>query len=124
MSFSKDGEGTIDGTQVWIVKYRETAHPTIIRTRELKDQPAAGRAWIDPATGRILRALATVEPGMGMTGTVDVSLVIDPKLGFAVPSKMIERYTNRNLVTVSSGEATYSNYRRFTVDVTEDIPLK
>ena len=124
MSFSKDGEGTIDGIQVWIVKYRETAHPTIIRTRELKDQPAAGRVWIDPVTGRILRALATVEPGMGVTGTVDVSFVIDSRLGFAVPSKMIERYTNRNLVTVSSGEATYSNYRRFTVDVKEDIPLK
>ena len=35
---------------------------------------------------------------------------------------MIESYTNRNLVTVSSGEATYSNYRKFTVDAEENIP--
>jgi hypothetical protein len=45
-------------------------------------------------------------------------------MGFAVPSKMTERYTNRNLVTVSSGEATYSNYRRFTVDTEESIQIK
>jgi len=124
MSFSRNGEATIDGVRVWIVRYQETFHPTIIRTRDRRDLPVRGRAWIDPETGRILRAEASVEPGLGVTGTLDVSFAYDGKLGFAVPSKMTERYTNRNLVTVSSGEATYSNFRRFTVDTEENIQVK
>lgn len=124
MSFSKDSEAAIDGTHAWIIKYRETVRPTIISTRDKKDQPAQGRAWIDPVTGKILRGQVSVEPGMGVTGTVDVTFALDSSVGFPVPSKMTERYTNRNFVTMSSGEATYSNYRKFTVDVEENIPLK
>ena len=37
---------------------------------------------------------------------------------------MTEKYTNRNLVVVSSGEATYSNYRKFTVDTEENVVVK
>jgi hypothetical protein len=59
-----------------------------------------------------------------VTAALDVTFEHDERLGFAVPAKMIERYTNRNLVTVSSGEATYSNYRRFTVDTQENIQVK
>ena len=124
MRFSKNGEDTIDGVRVWIVRYQELGNPTIIRTRDRKDVPTRGRAWIDPASGRILRADLTVDPGLGITGTLDVTFEHDDRMGFAVPSKMTERYTNRNLVNVSSGEATYSNYRRFTVDTEENIQLK
>lgn len=127
MRFSKNGETTIDGRPFWIVKFQETGRPTIIRTRDRKDQPAQGRAWIDPVTGTIHRVEATVQPGFGagnFLGTLDVTFEHDGRLGFAVPAKMLEKYTNRNLVTVSSGEAIYSNYRRFTVDTEENIPLK
>ena len=124
VKFSKNGEQTVDGIRAWVIRFEEIGRPTIIQTRERRDQPAQGRAWIDPATGRILRAEATVQPGLGagnFIGIIDVTFSHDEKLGFAVPSKMTEKYTNRNLVIVSSGEATYGNYRKFTVDVEEDV---
>lgn len=124
VTLSKNGEATIGATRVWILRFEETGRPTIIATRDEKELPAQGRAWIEPESGRILRAQAIVEPGFGVTGTLDVTFDVDARLGFAVPSKMTERYTNRNLVTVSSGEATYSNYRRFTVDTDENILVK
>ena len=89
---------------------------------------ARSGAGVDrPDNGRILRAEASVQPGFGagnFIGTIDVTFTHDDKLGFAVPSKMTEKYTNRNLVVVSSGEATYSNYRRFTVDTEENVVVK
>ena len=124
MRFSHNGENTINSVRTWVIRYQELGNPTIIRTRDRKDVPARGRAWVEPETGRILRAEATVEPGLGVTGTIDVTFEFDERMGFAVPSKMSERYANRNLVTVSSGEATYSNYRRFTVDTEENIQIK
>jgi hypothetical protein len=125
MRFSRNGEtATVDGIRAWVVRYQEVGGPTIIRTRDLKDLPVRGRVWVDPDGGRILRADAAIDLGFGVTGTLDVSFEYDERLGFAVPSKMTERYTNRNLVVVSSGEATYSNYRRFTVDTQESIQVK
>jgi hypothetical protein len=124
MRFSKNGEETVGSVRAWVVKFQETGRPTIIQTTDRRDQPAQGRAWVDPSTGRVLRAEASVQPGFGagnFIGIIDVIFSHDEKLGFAVPSKMTEKYTNRNLVVVSFGEATYSNYRRFTVDVEEDV---
>jgi hypothetical protein len=124
MRFSKQDEATIHGVRVWVVRFQEIGGPTIIRTRSLEDQPAQGRAWVDAVTGQIHRVEATVQPGFGtrnFTGTIDVTFAQDARMGFAVPAKMSERYTNRNLVVVSSGEATYGNYRRFTVDTEEKI---
>jgi hypothetical protein len=123
MQFSKTGEDTIDRTRVWVLRFQEVGSPTLIRTSEHKDLPVRGRAWIDPVTGRILRAECTLAPGYGVTATLDVTFEHDGRLGFSVPSKMTERYTNRNLVNVSSGEATYTNYRRFTVDTEEKIQI-
>lgn len=127
MRFSKSGEETMGTIRAWVIRFQETGRPTIIQTRDKRDQPAQGRAWIEPATGRILRAEASVQPGFGagnFIGTIDVTFAHDDKLGFAVPSKMTEKYTNRNLVVVSSGEATYSNYRKFTVDTEENVVVK
>ena len=122
--FVKNGEATIRDTRVWVLGFREMGRPTLIQTSTRQDLPARGRAWVDPQTGRVLRGEVTVEPGLGMTATVDVTFELDARLGFAVPSKMTERYTNRNLMTVSSGDATYSNYRRFSVETQENIPVK
>ena len=127
MRFTKQEETTISGTRVWVVGFQETQRPTIIRTRSLQDQPAHGRAWIEPKTGRIHRVEATIQPALGtgnFFGTIDVTFAHDARMGFAVPARMTERYTNMNLDVVSSGEATYANYRRFTVDTAEDIRVK
>jgi len=124
MQFSKSGDATIDDVRVWVIRYQEVGRPTIIRTGDRKDLPARGRVWIDPVNGRVLRAEANIDPGFGVTGTLDVTFEFDEKMGFAVPAKMTERYTNRNLVVVSAGEASYSNYRRFTVDTEENIQVQ
>jgi hypothetical protein len=124
MRFTKQGEETLRGRRVWVLKFQEVHSPTIIRTRSLQNQPAQGRAWIEPDTGRILRVEATIQPAMGegnFFGTIDVTFAHDTRLGFAVPVKMTERYMNMNLDVVSSGEASYSNYRRFSVQTEEEL---
>ena len=122
MRFSR--AGTADDGRVWVVRFVETGRPTIIRTRGFHDQPAQGRAWVDAVSGEIHRVEAMVQPASGMrnfTGTIDVRFVHDARMGFAVPASMSERYTNRNLAVVSSGEATYGNFRRFTVETEEKL---
>jgi hypothetical protein len=126
MRFTKHGEETIRSRRVWVLKFQEMASPTIIRTRGLQDQPAEGRAWIEPDTGRILRVEATIQPAMGagnFYGTIDVTFAQDARLGYSVPVKMTERYMNMNLDVVSSGEATYGNYRRFSVQTDEELRI-
>ncbi len=65
--FSKDGEGRVEGTRVWEVRLVEHARPTLVRTSAGEDEPIDGRAWIDPATGRLLRGEIKVvaRPGRG-----------------------------------------------------------
>ena len=124
MSFTKSDDEKIGGVPVWVLKFVETGRPTITKTRELADLPAQGRVWVEPNTGRVRRADASMEPGYGVTASISVTFEHDDAMGFAVPQKMTERYTNRNLQTVSSGEATYRNYRRFTVQTQEDLRLQ
>ena len=127
MRFTKREEDKISGVRVWVVVFQETQRPTIIRTRTLQDQPAHGRAWIEPETGRIHRVEATIQPALGagnFVGIIDVTFAHDRRMGFAVPAKMTERYTNTNLGVVSSGEATYGNYRLFSVHTKEELTLQ
>ncbi|HUP40505.1 MAG TPA: hypothetical protein VM115_10325 [Vicinamibacterales bacterium] len=123
---TKQGEETIRGRRVWVLKFQETESPTVIRTRDHQNQPAHGRAWIEPNTGRILRVEATIQPALGsgnLFGTIDVTFAQNEQLGYAVPVRMTERYMNMNLGVVSSGEATYGNYRRFSVKTEEQLKL-
>jgi hypothetical protein len=124
MRFSKQEEDTIHGVRVWVVRFQETGRPTIIRTRRLDDNPAQGRAWVDAVTGRIHRVAATIQPESEagrFVGTIDVSFAYDERMGFAVPATMSERYTSPNRDVLSSGEATYGNYRRFTVETNDTL---
>jgi hypothetical protein len=122
MHFAKSGEETIGQLRAWVIRFEETSRPTIVRSTNSWDAPARGRAWIDPATGTLLRAEAAVHVRGGavrtgdFTGTVDVTFGNDSRLGFWVPTAMTETYETTRLIVVSSGEATYSNYRMFTVD--------
>jgi hypothetical protein len=122
MRFTKSGEETIGQLRAWVVRFEETSRPTIVRATNSWDAPAKGRAWIDPATGRLMRAEAAVHaPGGAVrtgdfTGTVNVTFANESRLGFWVPAAMTETYETVRLTMVASGEATYSNYRMFTVD--------
>jgi hypothetical protein len=122
MRFRKDGEETIGPLRAWVIRFEETSRPTIVRGTDSWNAPAKGRAWIDPATGTLLRAEAAVLVRGGpvrtgdFTGTVNVTFGNESRLGFWVPTAMTEKYETTRFTMVSSGEATYSNYRMFTVD--------
>jgi hypothetical protein len=125
MKFTAGGEATVADTRARIITFQEVVTPTIIKNRLSDNQPVRGRAWVNPESGRILRVeVMTQAPRTAgnFIATIDVTFQDDPKLGFWVPVKMVESYQNAgNLVIVASGQAVYTNYRRFTVDTQEDL---
>jgi hypothetical protein len=119
--FAKDREERIDGMAAWVVRFVEHATPTVVQTLKGNNNPAQGRAWIDPTTGTLIKA--EVEVTMNQDGSVDpdrheykltllVSFAKDAGLDMFVAVRMSERYMV-GTHTVVVGEATYSNYRQF-----------
>jgi hypothetical protein len=124
MKFEKDGEDILNHIPVWIVRFVETKRPTIVRTSSAQDEPSSGRAWIDPLTGRLLRAQATVKSPPSLTPVscdVDVTFQKVPQLEFWVPTTMRDRCFNGS--DSQRGEATYDSYRKFTVETGESLGL-
>jgi hypothetical protein len=124
LRFTKNGEDVVEGMKTWVMRFQEVARPTIVRSTGQSDVPAGGKAWVDPATGTLIRAevkITTQPPEPYFSGTTDVSFRLEPKLGFWVPATMNEQYVSRRFVAVSSGLAVYSNYRRFAVDTRESL---
>ncbi len=123
MRLQKDRDDSLDNIPVWIVRFVETSRPTIVRTSSLQDLPSSGRAWIDPSTGRLLRAQATIDsilPSVGRVNCqVDVTFQKPPQLDFWVPARMSERCFEGT--SMQQGEATYDNYRKFTVQTRESL---
>ena len=107
-------------TQMWVIEFRETRKPTIIRTDAGRDFPAAGRYWVDPDTGAVLMTELVME-GSEVRGVVDVSYQSERLLGFNVPVQMREQYRARYDHIV--GVATYDRFRRFQVRTEENIDL-
>jgi hypothetical protein len=97
-------------TEVWVIAYRETQVPTLIRTAERKNQSATGRFWIEPDSGRVLVSELTVGD-RNVRATIDVSFQSEPLLDMLVPVAMRERYDARRSKTVLEGRATYSRFR-------------
>jgi hypothetical protein len=121
MRIQKIRETTSDKLPVWIVRFRETGRPTLVRTSSLGDVPANGQAWIDPSTGRLLRVQATIGAISGVRCEVDVTFEKAPQLDFFVPARMMERCFDGAFV--QEGEATYDNYRKFTVETRESVSI-
>ena len=59
-SFRQHGQDTIDGQRVWKVDFTEHTRPSLIQTPGGAGQVTRGTAWIDPATGSILRTYLNV----------------------------------------------------------------
>lgn len=81
-------------TEMWVVEFRETRRPTVIRTTRGRDFPARGRFWIDPATGAVLMSELEMRSAE-MDATITVSYQSEPVLGFFVPIAMQEQYRGR-----------------------------
>jgi hypothetical protein len=95
----------------------ETARPTIIQRPEGGDMPTRVSAWVERETGRLCKAeVRTKDARLGVpefTAVVTVEFAPNANLGLTVPVRMEEVF----FIPQRSrgwGEATYSNYRRFT----------
>ena len=105
-------------TEMWVVEFRETKRPTVIRTNARRDFPASGRFWLDPQTGAVLMSELLMD-NEKVSATINVSYQSEPLLGFLVPAEMRERYQVPG-VTVD-GTARYGRFRQFQVRTEERI---
>jgi hypothetical protein len=120
--FRIDGVKTVDGERLAIVKFQEQASPRIIKS--VNNAAAHGVFWIEPATGRVVHSEFMMDIRIGeLTVTVIIAAdyAFQPKVGVWVPTSMDERYTMGRPATTIEGHATYSNFRKFRVDVETSI---
>jgi hypothetical protein len=106
------------GENVRVVEYVEDQRPTIIAGRPGQDMPAFGRFWIENDTGRVVKAELRVEQ-RGIKANLTTEFQRDARLGIDVPSEMREDYDLDNGRVV--GRASYSRFRRFEVQSSEEI---
>jgi hypothetical protein len=109
---------------IWVIRYEETGHGTMITTTFGRDLPSRGRFWIDPTTGRVLMSELVAEDTL-VAGTVVVKYQPDVLADLLVPVAMRERYLERRNNARIDGAATYGKFRQFQVKVDEKIaPIK
>ena len=111
---------TTDIGDVWVVEYVEAGRPTLFRGKGDVDLPARGRFWIHAGDGRVVASELTLKDPE-VEATVDVLYHDDSAVGQAVPVEMRELYSDLYGSSVE-GTATYSNFRRFQVQVEEVMP--
>ena len=104
-----------------ILVFKETArNPTYISTTNNRDLPAAGRFWVEEDTGRVVKTeLKAIDTAV--EAQIIVTYQTDPLSGAWVPARMEERYIRRGDPNEVRGLATYSNFRRFKVETTEEV---
>ena len=129
VSFEKKGEVRLDGVDTWAIAFEEEESPTLIRGEQGEELFSRGTFWIEPGTGRVVQTvMETRDSVMHLETRMQLRYVHDERLGILVPSRMRERYVTSVMeipnatrfvrhVTEIQGEATYSNFRRFEVDV-------
>ena len=135
VQFKRGGTRRIDGVDTWAVEFREVEAPVLVRGERGLDVFAEGTFWIDPATGRVLCTRLKTDDAVGAVKmTIEVKYEWDDRLELLVSATMTERYERRELVarryqprsgyrvTEIDCEATYSNFRRFEVDVAVTMP--
>ncbi len=100
-----------------VLRYEEQARPRIIKSRD--DAPTKGRFWIEPDSGRVVQSELVFESG-GASVTVTVRYAPQPTVDLWMPVSMEEQYRLARGEMVE-GHATYSNFRKFRVDVSTMI---
>jgi hypothetical protein len=105
-----------------VVEYQEVQKNTLIR-RSMSggDMPARGRFWIEAPTGRVLATELLIDDAV-LNVAIDVRYQPDAEPGLLVPVEMRERYVNNRDRSVITGTANYDRFRRFQVQVGQDIP--
>jgi hypothetical protein len=126
-SFEKREEHRRAGMLTWALAFEEHARPTLIRGSEGADLPVTGIISVDPTSGRVVETqFSTDERSTQIRTDITVKYRPSSKLGIWVPVEMRERYQARprNSFAEQNIEcvATYSNFRRFEVDVKLLVP--
>ena len=103
----------------WEIDYEEVMTPTVIQG-DGQDAKTHGRIWVDPETSRIL-ITELVNEAKTVRTTIRVSYQSPPLEGVMLPVEMRETYVLKNRFYTFDGEATYGNYRRFSVNTVEVI---
>jgi len=112
--------GKRDETDGTVVEFHEVKTPTYIATTGGRDLPVSGRFWVDEATGAIRRTeLDAVDTAV--EAHIKVTYRLDDGLRLWVPVRMEERYRNRHSTAEVRGVATYSRFRKFQVNTSEEI---
>jgi hypothetical protein len=110
------------------LRFEERNRPTVVRDGDGRSMRADGEFVIDPASGRIERSVVTVTGtherpddsgdavARHVTYTLTVTFAANDRLGLWLPARMDEQYeqqTRGGPAAGVTGEAQYSNYRRF-----------
>jgi hypothetical protein len=106
------------GDDVRVVDYVEELRPTVIHGGPGRDMPAFGRFWIENSTGRVIKAEVRVEVSE-VKANLTTTFRTDERLGIDVPAEFREDYDLRDGRV--SGVASYSRFRRFQVNSTEEL---
>jgi hypothetical protein len=111
------GREKIRGITGVLLRFDEFATPTIIQQPGAGDMKTVVWAWIEPASGRLLRAQVTTrDVRIGMPqfdAVIRVDFRHDAKVGMLVPVEMRETFFVERGAPAGSGTAKYSNYRKF-----------
>jgi hypothetical protein len=103
---------------VWTLEFREATKEYLVKGSNGRGVPSHGRAWVDSATGRILRT-EHISEDTTVRAVIDVTYRAEPGLDLLVPGEMRENYLVRRSEVRIDGRASYSRFRQFTVTTTE-----
>ena len=124
--FKEAGREEIEGTSALIVTFIERTRPTIINDGRGGSLVSAGRFWIDPLNGRVLRShLVAGDETTDARAESIVTYRLHAEWGLLLPAEMRETYDQPSRpdgyrVTCL---AKYGNYRRFNVTTTEEVKV-
>jgi hypothetical protein len=111
-----DGTEKIRSHETTRLVLNETSSPTLIQRPEGGDMTTLVTAWVETATGRLIRAqVKTRDARLGVPvfdAVVWVDFKPDEKLGLLVPAEMKEEFFAGRF-REGTGTARYSKYRRF-----------
>jgi hypothetical protein len=112
---------------LWEIAFRETAHPTLIRTPDGRSLPSEGTAWVNASDGTVVRTRirTAVFAERGSAGSasaspsgeaeIDVTYAKVPAVDLWLPATMTESYqmSRDGVDERTTTVATYSDYRVF-----------
>lgn len=119
-----------DGAETCELRFQETAKPRMIVTRD--SAAAAGRFWVLPETGTIVRTELRIRSA-GVLAVLTTTYAKQKELSLWVPTHMTEFYElqgseatsvldveltgrSRENTTLIEGDATYTDFRQFSVN--------